>query len=379
MRTKKLLLNSISLLGLQLVTLICGFILPRQMLQSFGSEINGAVSSITQFLGYISLIEAGAGGVTRAALYKPLADRNALKINAIVNAAQDFFRKIAYIFVGYACILSCTFKYISNTGLEWIFTFSLVWILAISTFVQYYFGITFSILLKADQMEYISSSLQICSVILNTLISVILLKLGCGVHIVKLVSAGVYILRPIALNIIVKRKYKMDKAVIADNDAIKQRWSGFGQHIAYYIQNNVDSMVVTMMLGLKWSSVYSIYHMILVGIRGIVVSMISGSEASFGNMIAKEEEKILNDRFHIIETLSSMIVIVFFTVTGLLLIDFLRIYTNGIEDINYLILPFGILFAISEALHCIKQNYHNIVWAAGQYKETQRGLLLRLG
>ena len=33
------------------------------------------LSSITRFLGYIVLLEAGVGGVVRAALYKPLAEK----------------------------------------------------------------------------------------------------------------------------------------------------------------------------------------------------------------------------------------------------------------------------------------------------------------
>ena len=151
MRTKKMLMNSISTLMLQLVTVICGFILPRVMLTAFGSEINGAVSSITQFLGYISLLEAGVGGVTRAALYKPLANGDSVKISRIVNATQSFFRKVAGVFILYAVVLSVVFKYISSTELEWGFTIALVAILAVSTFAQYYFGITYSVVLQADQ------------------------------------------------------------------------------------------------------------------------------------------------------------------------------------------------------------------------------------
>ena len=76
MRTKKALYNSITSLLLQVITAIFGLILPSMMIRSFGSEANGAVASISQFLGYISLIEAGVGGVARAALYGPLAKKD---------------------------------------------------------------------------------------------------------------------------------------------------------------------------------------------------------------------------------------------------------------------------------------------------------------
>lgn len=341
MRTKKAFYNSLTSLLLQVVTVVCGFILPRFILSSFGSEVNGAISSISQFLGYISLLEAGVGGVTRAALYKPLAEYNSQGISGIANATQNFFKKIAYIFFGYVIIVAVVFKNISNTNLEWWFTASLVLIIAISTFTQYYFGITNTLILQADQKKYIPNGIQIGTVLLNTAISVVLIKAGASIQIVKLASSIIYIIRPIALSIIVKRKYSIDSKVPADNNAIKQRWNSLGHHSAYFIHNNTDIMVTTVFLGLKSVSVYAVYFMILTGVRNIVNAIIGGGEAAFGNMIAKNERGILNNRFKMMETLSSIIVIVFFSTAGMVLIDFVKIYTSRIEDINYIFLYSG--------------------------------------
>lgn len=379
MRTKKAFYNSLTSLLLQVVTVVCGFILPRFILSSFGSEVNGAISSISQFLGYISLLEAGVGGVTRAALYKPLAEYNSQGISGIANATQNFFKKIAYIFFGYVIIVAVVFKNISNTNLEWWFTASLVLIIAISTFTQYYFGITNTLILQADQKKYIPNGIQIGTVLLNTAISVVLIKAGASIQIVKLASSIIYIIRPIALSIIVKRKYSIDSKVPADNNAIKQRWNSLGHHSAYFIHNNTDIMVTTVFLGLKSVSVYAVYFMILTGVRNIVNAIIGGGEAAFGNMIAKNERGILNNRFKMMETLSSIIVIVFFSTAGMVLIDFVKIYTSRIEDINYIFPVFGVLMVISEAIHCIKQQYHSLVLAAGHYKETQIGAFVEAG
>ena len=57
MRSKKALKNIISSLLLQLVTVICGLILPRAIIGKYGSNVNGLISSITQFLTYITLLE----------------------------------------------------------------------------------------------------------------------------------------------------------------------------------------------------------------------------------------------------------------------------------------------------------------------------------
>lgn len=379
MRTQKAIINSISSLVLQIITIGCGFILPKMILMGFGSEINGAATSIAQFLGYISLLEAGVGGVTRAALYKPLASKNYAKVSGISNATQVFFKKITYIFLIYTILLASGFNYISRTKLDWWYVFTLVIIISMSTAVQYYFGITYSLILQSDQRGYVSNFIQIVIVLLNTFITVILIKANMSFHVVKLASALVFIIRPLALNYIVKKEYKLDKNAELDFDAIKQRWSGLGHHLAFFIHNSTDIMVITMLLGLKWVSVYSIYYMIIGGVKNIVNSLTGGSEAAFGNMIAKEERNLLNNRFKMLETLSSMIIVIFFTTTGILLFDFIKIYTKNINDTNYILIPFGILFVISEALHCIRQNYHSIVLSAGHFKETQRGAFIEAG
>lgn len=379
MRTKKLLLNSTTSLLLQFVTIICGFVLGRVILVTFGSEINGAVSSISQFLGYISLLEVGIGGVTRAALYKPLAENNTIKISGIVNATQGFFRKIALVFGVYVVILSISFKFVSQTELDFGFIAALVFILAINTFAQYYFGITYSVLLNADQREYINNLLNTVTLILNAVVCIILVNAKCSIHVVKAASVGVYVLRPVLLYIIAKRRYNIVSDAKPDDEAIKQRWSGFGHHIAYYIHNNIDVMVITIVLGLKWSSVYAVYYMIVSGVRKIVVAFSGGTEAALGNMIARNESDVLKSRFKMVENLSSMIIITMFSVTGLLLFDFVRIYTSGVSDIEYMVYSVGILLVISETLHALKQIYHNAVMAAGHYKQTQVGAYIEAG
>ena len=61
-------LNVASTITLQIITLLSGFLVPKFILDAFGSQINGLVSSITQFLGYISLVEGGVGAVILANL-----------------------------------------------------------------------------------------------------------------------------------------------------------------------------------------------------------------------------------------------------------------------------------------------------------------------
>ena len=45
----------------QLITIALGIVIPRLVLISYGSEVNGLLNSVTQIFAYFSLLEAGVG------------------------------------------------------------------------------------------------------------------------------------------------------------------------------------------------------------------------------------------------------------------------------------------------------------------------------
>ena len=58
MRSRKAIKNIIASLFQQIITIVCGLILPKAIIMSFGSNVNGLISSMTQFLSYIALLES---------------------------------------------------------------------------------------------------------------------------------------------------------------------------------------------------------------------------------------------------------------------------------------------------------------------------------
>ena len=91
MRNKKLAWNTLSGFLLQGTTVLCGFILPRAILNRFGSDVNGLLNSIAQFLQMIAFLELGVGAVVQSALYKPLADGDIRGISEVIASGSSFF------------------------------------------------------------------------------------------------------------------------------------------------------------------------------------------------------------------------------------------------------------------------------------------------
>ena len=82
---KKSIYNVLASVIGQAITIAMGIVIPRLVLVNLGSENNGLLSSITQALGYASLLEAGVGLASLQALYKPVAEKDNASINAILH------------------------------------------------------------------------------------------------------------------------------------------------------------------------------------------------------------------------------------------------------------------------------------------------------
>ncbi|EJM6075227.1 hypothetical protein NOQ75_002742, partial [Enterococcus faecalis] len=166
MRSKKALTSTIIALILQVVNILSAMIIPRMIIGTYGSSVNGLIQSITQFLGYISLLQLGVGGVIRAALYKPLADKDEIQINKVVKAASIFFRKIGGVSCGYILVLAIIYPLISEGLFNYKYVAFLVIIIGLSTIAQYMLGFPYRLLVTADQKLYIYDFIQIIATIL---------------------------------------------------------------------------------------------------------------------------------------------------------------------------------------------------------------------
>lgn len=376
LRSKKAAFNSITGLMYEAVNMICGFILPRLILSHFGSNFNGVTSSILQFLNCIVLLRAGIAGVTRAALYKPLAENDTQKISEIVCATQLFMQKVALIFATGLIILAGIYPLFISKEFDWLFTFTLVLIMGASTVIQNYFGITYQMLLLADQRNYIYSFIQILTTVLNTIVAAVLINAGGSIHMVKLGSTIVYALNPIILTFYIHKHYHIIKNVTPNSSVIAQRWDAFTQEIAAFVNNNVALVILTIFSTLWEISVYTVYYMVINGIRTLVITLSGGFSAALGNMLAKGEHNTLLENVRIYEFMLFTGATIAFTCTALLIAPFVMVYTHGINDVNYYRPLFGYMAAAGYFFYCIRLPYEDLVEAAGHFKQTKNGAIL---
>lgn len=378
-RKRKLILNTVTGVIKQLTVIVCGFILPRYILQYYGSEVNGLVSSISHFLNFITFLEMGVGAVVQSNLYRPLAQNDQIKVSLIVAASRRFFRRIAYIFIGYILVLLILYPLTLNREFSWFYSDSLLLVISFNLFCQYYFSITNVLLLNADQKAYVSLLLSTCVTLLNVICSVALMKQGAPVLTVKLISSLIFLIQPLFLEWYVRRNYPIDRTIVLQGEPIQQKWNGFSQHVAAVVCDNVDVVLLTLFATLRDISIYGVYYMVVNGVRQTFMTGAQGLESLFGNMLAKNEKEKLLRTFEGVEWITHTVVVILFTSLAVLIVPFMRVYTHGITDANYIQPIFGLLMTLAYASLCMRTPYFRMIKAAGHYRQTQNGAYISAG
>lgn len=376
MRKKRLALNILINLSYQVLAIVSGFIIPRVILSHFGSSVNGLVNSITQFLGVITLLECGVTSVIDANLYEPLAKKDYPQISRIFVSTQLFFRNLTKIFLVYLVILTIFYPFSVMDKFGYFYSMSLIVIISLSTFIQYYYGLTYITLLNADQKSYIVKFIQCITIVLNTVISYVLIRLDFSIHLVKIVSPIVFIIQPICLKYYVERYYTLNKKIDIKEEPIKQKWNGLAQHIAFVVTTKADTVILTLFSSLENVSIYGVYNLINTGVDSLLGIMSYGIAPLIGNMLANKESDLLNTFFDVYEWMSHVIITLVFTMTGVLIIPFVKIYTKGINDADYIVPLFGYIITAANAMKTLRTPYSSVVFSAGHFRQTQTSSII---
>lgn len=367
---KTIIKNILSSFIYQAITIVYGFIVPVMIIKKFGSEVNGLISSIAQFLAYISLLEGGIGPVIKNALYKPLVEKNKEEVGNILGKANLFFKRISYVLLAYILFLCVIYPRFINNNYSYLYTVSLILIIAIGYFSEYYLGMTYNLFLKSDQKNYFIDNINSIGYIVNLLVIVILIKLNCNIQCVKLAGSIIYVIKPIIMRMYFNKKYNYK---INNNSTYKfdKQWDGLIHHIASTVQSSIDVILLTIFSNLTNISIYSVYALITNGIRALIVSLTNGIDAFFGKTLITQNSEQVRHKFSLYSFIFYTLTTILLASTLILIVPFVSVYTKNFVDANYVIPTFAYILVFAEFFFVIRYPYSTIVYAKGHFKETK--------
>lgn len=372
-RTKKFVSNAVSSFVLQFVTMVSGLIIPILMIKTYGSEINGLLSSITQFVSYFTLVEAGLASAAIYSLFKPLAEKDGKAISSIVSATKIFYYKSGYIFV--ALVAGCSIIYpcfIKTESLSSLQVGLLVMILGCSGIANFFVMAKYRALVTADQKLYVINLLSMVSIIVNTAVIVVLTRMDVDIVLLRVVALLSVFIPLVVMHFYIKKYYSyVDFGAPPNTQALNKRWDALILQILGLVQTSVPVILATIFTSLSEVSVYGVYAMVVVGVRRVIMVFSAGGFASFGELIALGDLDKFRKVYNQYEFMLYSVMTLFYSATMVLLLPFIRLYTRGVTDVDYYQPAIAVLFVLNALLYSVKSPQGSLVTSAGLFKETK--------
>ncbi|MCR8842244.1 polysaccharide transport protein [Paenibacillus sp. SC116] len=377
MRSKLALYNLSASLALQFVTALVGILLPRFIIEAYGSSMNGMIASITQVMRYLSVVEAGLGAACIAALYRPLASNDTYQVSAVLSAARVLYNRTGKLFAIFAIGAVLVYPFLVYAQISIFTAGAMVFIMAGSGLTEYYLIGKYRVLLIADQKSYIISLIQTAGVMLNAVICILLIIYGFDALTMQAAATFIFASRAIFIKRYITRKYKqIDYRASPDMQSLEQRRDVFIHQLNGLVVFGFAPIIITIFCNLKEVSVYSVYSMVFVAVNMFVSAFSSGLMASFGQVLAKGEVSVLRHSFKSFEYVFSGVLTWAYTCTALLLIPFIQVYTSGIQDADYIRPDLAILFIAVGIVSNLRTPHHMLIQAAGHFRETRNPAII---
>ena len=276
----------------RVVVLLIPFIKRVIVLNVLGSQYLGLGSLFQSILSVLSLSELGFSSAVVYNMYKPAAEGDVTKMNALLNFYRRAYRIIGVVILGVGlCLIPFLPRLIKGTYPANINLTTFYLIYLVNTAISYFLFAYKSSLLVVHQRDDVRSSI-------NTILSVGL----TGSQIAVLLNTKNYYLFSLLMPLftiinnlliawrtkVLYPQYKAEGELEAEDKAgIKKLVAGTFIHQACYVtRNSLDSICISAFLGLTLTAVYNNYYMILTGVTGFVDIFTAAFTGGIGNHVA---------------------------------------------------------------------------------------------
>ena len=369
MKTKKVLLNLITDIFPMLIISLIGIFKFKLFVQILGVEVQGMYQTFNQIMFYISIVDGGLGSAVLYALYKPITAGKTEEVNEILSGAMTLFSKIGLLVYGLAFAFSFFVPFIiKDNPFEYGFVVLTFLLFALGSVIGYFF-VPRQSLLEAKECRYVYNAIFQIGQIVQGLLEIVFLLVGIKLIGILMMMAVVKLTSYLILAVYAHKKfpeyrYNSKKKNMAFSKQVK--------HLMFHkinglVGSNIDVIIITSLLGLRETGIYSAYSYIITMIKQIVEKIYSSVLAILGNLLSADMEKA----FGLFKELNSLL----FFISNILCVplilaidDFIRIWYEGEIPTDHLV---AIAFSGILLLAIIKIDTTVFVNAGGLFRETK--------
>lgn len=379
MRTKNAFRNLVVSLAYEVFIFTLGLIVPRFIILSYGDSINGLTQTINRLLTIVNLLQAGAVGASIFQMFKPVAEEDYETQSAIMYSSKRFFNRMGCIYLAIVLAVSVVYGYILQsseiTMAEIMLSFA---VLAVNGALYFFFTARHDIVFSSYQKKYL---LSVTSFIEKTVYYILLFVVVNGkmyfiyMYVALLLSGFVrvsvnsYFYWRLTRNKLTNRPQNR-------NMHIKDRKYLMLSSVSEQLMTSAPTVIITSIVGLAYSSVFSIYSMVYLSLKTIVNSLHLAVSAIFGNLVASANDERVSNVFNILLYMFTILGALLASCAAYLLIPFVGLYTDGFTGVNYSYPVLALFVVCYVALFALKTVYSFVANVYGLFKQTCRPNLI---
>lgn len=371
-KNKRVILNVIMNLSYQAVVLVFGFLLPRLYLVKFGSDVNGLDSTIKNIFAYLALLEAGVGLLAQHALYSPIATGNTEKINGILSASCEFYIKSGVIYTLITFVFAAVYPLIVKTTLDYFTIFAIIILYGLPGIINFLLRGKYNALMEVDGKKYIITLLATITLALSNVLRLVFLMMTDNLILIQATYCIPSLIQIFFIIIYVRKKYKwVDWKAKPDFPALSQKKSVLIHQISGCIFSNTDPVIISIMCGMNYASVYAVFSLFFTNLQKLVASFTDSLTFRLGQMFYVDRDKFYK-LFCLYESVYYMLLFACYTVVTAFLMPIIKLYTSGVGDSAiYYSKPILLLFAVATVLTGTEVPMQQMLNIAGKYDETR--------
>lgn len=276
------------------VMLFLPFITRTVLLKCLGADYLGLSGLFASVLTLLCLTELGVSNAIISTMYKPIAENDTETVCALMSLYRKTYHIIGVIILGLGiAIMPFLDKLINGDVPIDINLYSLYLIYLFNTSVSYFLFAYKNCLFIAHQRNDVNSKIQTILQLVQSIVQIVLVLTFKNYYCYAIVIPIISILTNTITAYFAKKIYPQyvcrGSLTKEFSDDVKKRVLGLMLgRISGTIRSSVDSIFISMFLGLKTVAMYSNYFYIVTAVAGIIQLVDSAMIAGVGNSIVTE-------------------------------------------------------------------------------------------
>lgn len=297
-RLQKSILNAKVNLAFYFVILFLSFFSRKIFLDALGPDFVGLTGTLGNILSFLNLAEFGVASAVSVVLYKPLYQKDRLQINEVISVFGYLYRKIGWLIAGVGIILSFFLPLIfPHSGFSYPLIYFVYYSFLLSSLLSYFFNYK-QTLLAADQKNYVVTICSQLTMIVKTIVQIgvlyytrngyywVLIELIFGVLFAYVLHKRIFKVYPW-----LKAEPRRGKELAAKYPLVmKYTKQLFIHKMGYFIQYQTKPLLIYAFVSLQTVAFYGNYALIIDKVNMLINSVLGGTTASIGSLIAEGEQ-----------------------------------------------------------------------------------------